>query len=279
LYWSTSEDIQREEFFSTNMSGHVGDLNEEQEDALVELKEKIDNLENTELRDYAHNFCDDIVYLRFLRARKFNVDAAYEMLTEALRFRTSFQDKGVEAITVDSVSNELKSGKTFFHGTDKDGRPVCIVKVKNHDPAKIDPPEGQRFSLFMMEYARTLLKPPIETVTLVFDMTEAGMKNMDMKSLQFTVQSLQNYYPESLGKVLIYNSSWLVYGIWKVVKPWLDTVTAAKVFFIDKKTIKDYIPEDNLLTEYGGKDLWKYDVESFSALCSESLTASGHPEQ
>lgn len=130
------------------------------------------------------------------------------------------------AITVDSVPNELRSGKTFFHGTDKEGRPVCIVKVKNHDPAKvlttlhlfsilsshpikIEVQEGQRFSLFMMEYGRTLLKPPIETVTMVFDMTEAGMKNMDLKSLQFTIQSLQNYYPESLGKVLVYNSSWV----------------------------------------------------------------------
>jgi len=261
------------------MSGHVGDLNEEQEMALAELKERINKLEDTELMDYAHSFCDDIVYLRFLRARKFNVDAATDMLTEALKFRTSFQNKGVEAIDVKSVSNELETEKSFFHGTDKDGRPVCIVKVRNHDPAKIDPEEGQRFSLFMMEYGRTLLKPPVETVTMVFDMTEAGVKNMDMKSLQFTIQSLQNYYPESLGKVLIYNSSWLVYGIWKVVKPWLDVVTAAKVFFIDKKSIKDYIAEDNLLTEYGGKDTYKYDCASFSARASELMATSGHPEQ
>lgn len=84
-----------------------------------------------------------------------------------------------------------------------------IFSILSSHPIKIEVQEGQRFSLFMMEYGRTLLKPPIETVTMVFDMTEAGMKNMDLKSLQFTIQSLQNYYPESLGKVLVYNSSWV----------------------------------------------------------------------
>jgi len=260
------------------MSGHVGDLSEVQEKALAELRQRIDTLEDRELADYATRFCDDRMLLRFLRARKFDVGPAYDMLTETLRFRTTFQDKGVDAITIESVSNELKQGKSFFHGLDKDGRPVVIVKVKNHDPTKIDQLEGQRFSLFMMEYGRTLITPEVETVTLVFDMTDAGMKNMDMKSLQFTIQSLQNHYPESLGKVLIYNSSWFVYGIWKVVKPWLDVVTAAKVFFIDKKNIKDYISEDNLLTEYGGKDTYKYDAVSFTDQIKETMVTSGHPQ-
>jgi len=261
------------------MSGHIGDLSEEQEQKLSELREKLNELEDSKLLEYSHKFCDDFILLRFLRARKWKVDDAYEMLTETLKFRTSFQDKFVDDITVDSVPNEIKNGKSFFHGVDKANRPICIVRVKNHDPAKIEQKEGQRFSLFMMEYGRTLLTPPVETVTLLFDMTDSGMKNMDLKSLQFTIQSLQNHYPESLGKVLIYNAPWFVHGIWKAVKPWLDTVTAAKVFFIDKKCIKDYIGEDNLLTEYGGKDAFKYESEVFKAQARKSMVACGHPEQ
>lgn len=262
------------------MSGHLGDLSYKQETALRQLRERTENLGDTELRNYAKSFCNDNIYLRFLRARKFDVDAAFNMLTETLKFRTSFQDKGVDALTVEDVPNELQTGKSFFYGVDKEGRPVCIVKVKNHDPSKMDQSENQRFSLFMMEYGRTLLEPGVETVTMVFDMTDAGMKNMDLKALQFTIQSLQNHYPESLGKVLVYNASWFVYGIWKVVKPWLDVVTAAKVLFIDKKSIKDYIPEDKLMTEYGGKDPYKYDVEKFTAQASRNMAAaSGRPQQ
>jgi len=260
------------------MSGRLGDLSTYQELCLADLKEKINNLADTDLHNYAKGFCDDRIALRFLRARKFDVDAAFEMFVNTLRFRTTFQDKGIEAITVESVANEIIWEKSFYHGFDIDGRPVCIVKVRNHDPSKVDPQENQRFSLFMMEYGRTLLKPPVETVTLIFDMTAAGMKNMDMKSLQFMIQSLQNHYPESLGKVLVYNSSWFVYGIWKIVKPWLDVVTAAKVFFVDKRSLKDYIAPDHLLHEYGGQDPYKYDHEKFAAQARQQFAYSGHPQ-
>lgn len=79
------------------MSGHIGDLNESQEQALNGLKAKLNDLDE-DLSEYANNFCDDTVLLRFLRARKFNVDNAFDMLSEALRFRTSFQDKGVDGM-------------------------------------------------------------------------------------------------------------------------------------------------------------------------------------
>jgi len=255
----------------------VGDLSPSQERCYNELKERINQLQDPKLKEYATSFMDERLYLRFLRARKWDVDAANDMLVETLRFRTTFQGTGVDAITLKSVINEVGEGKSFFHSIDKENRPICLIQVRNHDPARVDPPEGQRFSLFMMEYGRTLLHPPVETVTMLFDMTDTGRKNMDLKTLQFTVQSLQNHYPESLGKVLVYNSSWLVYGIWKVVKPWLDPVTAAKVVFVDKQTITDYISPENLLVEYGGTDPYKYNAEEYAATVRKSFRESGPP--
>jgi hypothetical protein len=259
------------------MSGHVGDLSDFQTICYHELKDKIDLIGDQQLRQYGKGFADEGIYLRFLRARKWDVDAAYDMLVETLRFRINFQGIGVDAITLRSVINEVKTGKSFFHGHDKEGRPICYIKVRYHDPAKIDPPEGQRFSLFMMEYGRTLLKHPVETVTMLFDMTDTGRKNMDLKTLQFTIQSLQNHYPESLGKVIVYNSSWLVSGIWKIVKPWLDPITAAKVVFLDKPGITELISTDKLLQEYGGTDSYRYDADEYAAEVSRSFRESGPP--
>lgn len=287
------------------MSGHIGNLSEEQSHILSLFRHKLFNeditfleisnyfyedadsdtdldpdsqTEKLRVKLYAEKFCDDKVLLRFLRAKKFDVNSAYVMLVCALRFRLSFQDIGVDAITAQSVANEINQGKTFFHNFDREGRPVCVVKVRNHNPSHSDCGENQRFSLFMMEYGRTLLKPPIETVTMIFDMTDAGMRNIDMRSLQFMIHSLQNYYPESLGKILIFNSPWFVYGIWKVVKPWLDVVTAAKVVFTDKKSIQDYISADCLLAEYGGRNYFKYDSQLFSTQASLQMM-SVHPQQ
>jgi len=265
------------------MSGVLGDLSEEQAWKLSCLKQRINNeLQDPGLRDYATKFCIDIVLLKFLRARKFDVNAAYEMLVSTLIFRTSFQGRGVDAITVQSVPNEIRQEKTFFRGYDRDNRPVCIMKVRNHDPSKTDFLESQRFTIWLMEYGRTLVRPPVETVTIIFDMTGAGMRNVDMKSVQFLVQSLQNHYPESLGKVLIYNSPWFMHGVWKVVKPWLDAITAAKVYFVDKRGIRDYISDENLLVEYGGRDNFTYDAEYFFANTAQYLgptTTTAGPQQ
>jgi hypothetical protein len=247
------------------MSGYIGDLSAHQEECLKDLKERIGNLQDADLNAYGKGFVDDRIALRFLRARKWDVDAAENMLVETLRYRTTFQGIGIDAITLKSVMNEIREGKSFFHGVDKEGRPISYIKVRNHDPARTEQLEGQRFQLFMMEYGKTLLKAPVETVTMLFDMTDCGRKNLDLKTLQFTVSSLQNYYPESLGKVLVYNSSWLVYGIWKVVRPWLDPVTAAKVQFVDKNQLGEHIDADQLLTEYGGNDTFKYDAEEYAA--------------
>jgi hypothetical protein len=245
------------------MRGFLGHLSAEQEEALNDLRQRVSEIEDEEMKEYAKRATDDAILLRFLRARRFDVDQAYEMIFNTLKFRLTFQGIGVEAVNYTHVPNELKPGKSFFHKYDKEGRPVCIIRARHHDGSKIDHLEAQRFCVFMMEYGRTLLKPGIETVTIIFDMTDAAVKNLDLKSLKFMIQMFQNHYPESLGRILVYNSPWFVWGTWKLIRPLLDPVTAAKVCFTDNREILHYISQEDLLEEYGGKDPYQYDCDQF----------------
>ncbi len=52
-----------------------------------------------------------------------------------------------------------------------------------------------------MEYGRRLLKPPCETVTLVFDMTGVALKNLDLKSVQFMINTLQVRVKEGVKNI------------------------------------------------------------------------------
>ena len=54
------------------MSGHVGDLSHTQEEALRQFREAVSEIPNKPEED-------DYYYLRWLRARKFNVKKAEEM--------------------------------------------------------------------------------------------------------------------------------------------------------------------------------------------------------
>jgi len=226
------------------------------------------------LRDYGLKINDDVMLLRYLRARSFNVEQAHLMMVETLKFRLTFQDKGVDAITYEDCLNEMACGKSFFRGRDKDDRPVGIIRSRCHDPAKSEKLESERFAVCTMEYGRKLLKAPGETVTLIFDMTGATMKNIDYGNIKFMVKTLQSYYPECLHKVLIFNSTWLFWGVWKLVKPLLDPVTAEKIAFVDKKTIKDFIDSEHVLAAYGGNDTWEYNVQEYTREVGEAMSGS-----
>jgi len=255
------------------MSGHIGDMSPEQQEALDLLKEMLNEDLEGEMKEMAKTLLlsDEPIILRFLRARKFDVDQAFEMLYNMLKFRSEFQSIGVNVLNPSMCENELKTGKSFFYSYDKEGRPVCYIRTALHDPSQTDSLENQRYCVLMMEYGKKLLTPPGETVTIVFDMTNAAIKNLDLKSVQFMVATLQSYYPESLGRILVYNATWIVNGVWKIVRPWLDPVTAAKVSFIKQEEFTNFIPAENLPTDYGGKDPFVYNYTAYRSQFVKAL--------
>jgi hypothetical protein len=65
-----------------------------------------------------------------------------------------------------------------------------------------------------------------------------------------------NNYPERLGKMYIINAGWGVQGIWRIVKGFLDPVTASKIEVLTssyKSTLLKQIPAENLPASYGGE--------------------------
>lgn len=73
---------------------------------------------------------------------------------------------------------ELKSGKTFFYGRDKENRPIAVIRVRLHLVQDRDIDRLQKFCVYLMEEGRKLLIPPGETVTILFDLKDFGLSNM-----------------------------------------------------------------------------------------------------
>lgn len=254
------------------MSGFVGDLTPQQREVLEIVKERLLSTLEGKVRECADNaLTNDAIVLRFLRARRFDEEEAFDMLYSMLKFRAEFQNIGVDALHPVMCENELRTGKSFFYKYDKEGRPIVYIRARLHDPSMCDPLENQRYCVLMMEYGKRLLRPPGETVTLVFDMNNASVRNIDIKSVLFMVQTLQSCYPESLGKVLIYKSTWLVNGAWKMVRPFMDPITASKVYFIKPEELTEHIREEDLPREYGGKDPFEYNYTIYKSNFSLSM--------
>jgi len=242
------------------MSGYLGGLSKEQEDCLNDLKERLSQLDDVqkaqlELRNQTSTYKIeeiDVTLLRFLRSRDFNTDVAFKMFCDCLTWRSTFFTRGVESITIDLVLNEAKVGKAFYHGYDKESRPVCYVQCKLHDSYTSSVDEVQMNCVYMMELGRKLLKLPMETCTVVFDMDSLGLKNLDLKFTTFFISMLEKNYPESLGYALVLNAPWVFWGSWPLIKSLIPPPTQHKIKFLNNDGLLEYIPQDQLLKQYGG---------------------------
>lgn len=221
----------------------------------------------------------DGLLLRFLRARKWDVEKALVMMISTMHWRLEdmhVEDdivlKGEMAALNDSKSDDpkmkkegedflaqMRMGKSFLHGLDKDGRPMCIVRARLHKQGEQSEKSLERFTVHTIETARMLLRPPVDTATIVFDMTGFSMANMDYTPVKFMIKCFEANYPESLGTVLVYKAPWIFNAIWSIIRGWLDPVVAGKVHFA--KTIDEltkFVPSSQIPVDLDGEEKWEY---------------------
>ncbi|KAF9358254.1 hypothetical protein BGX34_008997 [Mortierella sp. NVP85] len=210
----------------------------------------------------------DSLVLRFLRARKWHVGNGLLMLLNAIKWRLEQDVENVKVLGDEELEakypkfqQQLQVGKFYIHGTDKSGQPVVYLNVHLHYSSDQDPKTLERLTIYLMETGRLLIQSPVETVALVFDLTQFGLSNMDYSLVQFLVKCFEAYYPESLGTILIHNAPLVFWGAWKIIEPWLDPVVASKIKFTYKdQELLDLIPAEHLPDSFQGvgKDKYKY---------------------
>ncbi|EEB08582.1 sec14 cytosolic factor family protein [Schizosaccharomyces japonicus yFS275] len=207
----------------------------------------------------------DALLLRFLRARKWDLQAAVAMFLETMQWR--FREMNVTDIlkNADHLKDDkdflfqLRIGKCFIYGEDLCGRPICYIRSRLHKLNQVSQESVERLTVWVMETARLLLKPPVETATVVFDMTDFSMSNMDYAPLKFMIKCLEAHYPECLGVCIVHKAPWLFQGVWQVIKTWLDPVVVSKVKFTrNAKDLQQFIKTDYILKELGGPNPWSY---------------------
>ncbi|OAG02586.1 CRAL/TRIO domain-containing protein [Paraphaeosphaeria sporulosa] len=221
----------------------------------------------------------DALLLRFLRARKWDVDKALIMMISTMHWRLEqmhvdddIMKNGEEAALKESKSDDpkvkkegedflaqLRMGKSYLHGLDAEGRPMCIVRARLHRAGEQSEASLERYTVYTIETARLLLRAPIDTATIVFDMTDFSMANMDYAPVKFMIKCFEANYPESLGTVLVYKAPWIFNAVWNVIKGWLDPVVAGKVHFAKNVTeLEKFVPKSQIPKELEGDDPYTY---------------------
>jgi hypothetical protein len=214
-----------------------------EQEALNKFRERIAHL--PKLRE---SECTETAILRWLRARKFDVDKSVEMYENFIKWR---MDKNIDSLCLKDVSTVLKTNAISFMGEDKQGRCSIVIFPARHIPGTIECHDLEKMMAFTIEIVCALSKH--DRFTILFDYEGWGLSCVDSNVDKVIMHVGQNNYPERLGEALLIKPPWYFQTVWSIVKVFLDDKTKSKFQFVKSyDELKERFTPENLLEKYGG---------------------------
>ncbi|KAI8985816.1 CRAL-TRIO domain-containing protein [Pilobolus umbonatus] len=221
---------------------------------------------------------------RYLRARKWDYEQAKIMLEGTLAWRREYRP---DQLSPSYIKPEAETGKMYFNGFDKCGRPIWIMRPRLQNSKDIE--RQIKHIVYSLERGIRLMPQNVENIAIIIDFKEASSAhNPSISTCKKFLEILGNHYPERLGVAFVVHSPWFFLATFKVISPFMDAVTKNKIKFVidgreDKETrnlsneqvhIEDYVDLNQLECDFGGHFNYIYELEPY---WSSLLNKTGNP--
>ena len=187
------------------------------------------------MREHPVRFC-----LRYLRADDFNVSDATERYQEYVQLTKEFNFENI----AESLEQEYsEDGPMFVCGRDAKGNIVIVCRPCSHLPkTEEDSEKAAARCIYTMQLCADRMSPGHERATMIYDASGVSSANWDITFVKKISKMLGTCFPERIGKILMCNNGFLVSTLWKIVKTFLDPVTAQKIIFCGTRFETNLVP-------------------------------------
>lgn len=245
---------------------------EEQKRRIEEERRRKEEEEAAAMREMQMRFqgIDERHIVKFLKARKFDVEAASQMLGASLRWRRAY------GCPVDPVpiAHQLALGAIFEAGVDYDGHPIIyhFSSGLGTNPTADQVALAARAAVYWMERATAKSKDGKVTVVVVRDVAlraamgdthqSGGGGFSNLRYPRHLAKILEANFPESLHRAVVYPADAWFSTLWKVASRFIDADTRNKIALVgDRSELLKYIPYNQLLHMLSGANPYRFSLD------------------
>ncbi|XP_009144742.1 patellin-4 [Brassica rapa] len=199
----------------------------------------------------------DVILLKFLRARDFKVNDAFEMLKKTLKWR---KEQKIDSVLGEDFGEDLASA-AYMNGLDRESRPVCynVYQTTFGSEQSRENLLRWRFQLMEKGIQKLDLKPGgVTSLLQIHDLKNCpGLSKTELwVAIKNAIVALQDNYPELVSKNVFINVPLWFYAVSTFLSPFLTQRTKSK-FVVTRPanatdTLLKYIPAEEIPVQYGG---------------------------
>ncbi|CAI9783500.1 unnamed protein product [Fraxinus pennsylvanica] len=208
----------------------------------------------------------NVVLLKFLRARDFKVNDAFQMLEKTLQWRKEFK---IDSILDEEFGPELNSA-AYMSGVDREGHPLCynifgvldneeIYRKTLGDEEKREQFLRWRVQLMEKGIQKLKFKPGcVNSLVQINDLKNSpGASKKEVRAaVNKAIALLQDNYPEFVAKNIFINVPFWYFAFHSLLSPFLTQRTKSKLVFARPskvtETLLKYVPIQEIPIQYGG---------------------------
>ncbi|CAN0852760.1 PATL5 [Linum grandiflorum] len=203
----------------------------------------------------------DVILLKFLRAKDFEVEDAFKMFSRAILWRKKFGINELHLKDEDDEDSNTFRRVLFLSGRSREGHPVWYMMcgafqdMELYDEAFSDEAKKQRFLKWRIMFIERIMRKldfratGLSSTILVMDFKNiSGIEKTAFKAFESALRSLLNYYPEFVERRILINMSWWDLTYTRIRSPFFPQCSVGKLFYAGPSMASD------ILSRYVGEE-------------------------